>query len=68
MYQSIIDNDSHGYYCYLAECDTDALGGIMGEEHITRHFRRKKAADDRIRSIAHALDWAVPWERTEDRT
>jgi len=69
MYQSIIDNDSHGYYAWMCDCDTDAAHGIIGEEHITQRYRRKRGATDRLRTIAHALDWgSIDFSRMEDRT
>ena len=67
MYLTSINTDSHGYYGWMAECDTDAPHGVMGEEHITRRYPRKRSAGDRIRTIAHILDWQVDFTRTEDK-
>ena len=59
MYLTSLHSDSHGHYGYMAECDTDAVWGTMYEEHITRHFTKKKSAVDRVRSLAHILDWDI---------
>ena len=68
MYLSCIDNDSMGYFGYIAECDTDAVGGTVGEEHITARYRRKRGGIDRMRELAHLVGWGVDWSRTEDNT
>ena len=68
MFISSLHSDPLGHYGYMAQCDTDALHGTIGEEHITQRYRRKRGATDRLRTIAHALDWSCDFSRMEDRT
>ena len=67
MIQQIIDKDNEGYFGWLAECDTDAAHGIIGEEHITRRYPKKHTAVGRMRELSHLLDWPADFDRMEDR-
>ena len=68
MLQQIIDKDNEGYFGWLGECDTDAPHGIVGEEHITRRSVKKETVVNRMREMAHLLDWPVDPARVEDRS